>query len=136
MHQVIDERAGSEGMKDVPGGRTGLVVKTVKAVGKGEDFRLVEHYEVDVGLLKAILEHERRAAEEAGDQCSIEDRPQVNVNVTNARMTLDELKRLPPDELRRRHREALQLPLADQEASPGPSTKPPSRSGRAARKVL
>ena len=37
--------------------------------------------------------------------------PTVNVNVTNVRMTLEELKRLPPEELRRRHREALRLPL-------------------------
>jgi hypothetical protein len=28
-------------------------------------------------------------------------------------MTLEELKRLPPEELRRRHREALRLPLPD-----------------------
>jgi flagellar motor switch/type III secretory pathway protein FliN len=118
LHQVIAERARSEEMQGVPGGSTGLVVKTVKAVGKGEDFRLVEQYEVDVGLLKAILEHERQAAAEAGGLRSIEDsRPQVHVNVTNVRMTLDELKRLPPEELRRRHREALRLPLP--EAKPG-----------------
>ena len=120
MHQVLQERAEDPEMHDVPGGKTGLVVKTVRGVGKGEDFRLIEQYEVDTGLLKAMLEHERRAAEEAGDLSSIEDRPQVHVNVTNVRMTLDELKRLPPEELRRRHREALQLPLADHESSPGP----------------
>jgi hypothetical protein len=65
---------------------------------------LVEQYEVDVGLLKAILEHERRAAAEAGGLSSIEDRPQVHVNVTNVRMTLEELKRLPPEALRQRHK--------------------------------
>ena len=113
LHQVIAERARSENMQGVPGGTTGLVVKTVKAVGKGEDFQLVEHYEVDASLLKALLEHERRAAEEAGGLSSIEERPQVHVNVTNVRLSLDELKRLPPEELRRRHREALRLPLPE-----------------------
>jgi hypothetical protein len=81
----------------VPGGKTGLVVKTVKAVGKGEDFRLVEQYQLDVGLLKAILEHERRAAEEAGDIGPQAEGATVHVSVTNVRMTLEELKRLPPE---------------------------------------
>ena len=34
----------------------------------------------------------------------------VHVSVTNIRMTLEELQRLPPGEVRRRHREALRLP--------------------------
>jgi hypothetical protein len=110
MHQIIAERAAAEEMQAVPGGKTGLVVKTVKGVEKGDDFRLVESYEVDTALLKAILEHERRAAEEAGEVGAQPEGPTVNVNVTNVRMTLEELKRLPPEELRRRHREALRLP--------------------------
>jgi hypothetical protein len=54
--------------------------------------------------LKAILEHERRAAEEAGDVAIGDSGATVHVNVTNVRMTLEELKRLPREELRRRHR--------------------------------
>ena len=66
MHQVIDARAADPAMHAVPGGKTGLVVKTVKGVGKGEDFRLVEEYRVDTDTLRSILEHERRAAKEVG----------------------------------------------------------------------
>jgi hypothetical protein len=40
----------------------------------------------------------------------------VHVNVKHVRMTLEELKRLPPEELRRRYSEALRLPLPDGKA--------------------
>ena len=39
----------------------------------------------------------------------------MHVNVTKIRITLEELKRLPP-ELRRRYRDALGLPLPDGKA--------------------
>ena len=66
MHRVIAERAESPVMRGVPGGGTGLMVRTVKGVGKGDDFQLVEIYEVDVGLLKELREHEKQAAQELG----------------------------------------------------------------------
>lgn len=66
MKQVIAERADDPSMKGVPGGKTGLLVRQVKAVGKGEDFQLVELYAVDTGLLKELREVEKQAAVEAG----------------------------------------------------------------------
>ena len=67
-------------------------------------------------MLKEYRELAKLAAQEVGELAE-QQAPagQVNVvgNVTNVRMTLDELKRLPPEELRRRHREALRLPLPD-----------------------
>lgn len=66
MHRVIDERAESDRMADVPGGTTGLLAHTVKGVGRGEDFQLIDLYEVDTGLLKELREHEKQAAQELG----------------------------------------------------------------------
>jgi hypothetical protein len=66
MHRVISERAVAPIMQGVPGGETGLMVRTVKGVGKGDDFQLIDLYEVDVGLLKELREHEKQAAQELG----------------------------------------------------------------------
>jgi hypothetical protein len=66
MHRVIAERAESDRMADVPGGTTGLLAHTVKGVGRGEDFQLIDLYEVDTGLLKELREHEKQAAQELG----------------------------------------------------------------------
>jgi DNA-binding protein H-NS len=66
MHRVIAERAVAPIMQGVPGGETGLMVRTVKGVGKGDDFQLIDLYEVDVGLLKELREHEKQAAQELG----------------------------------------------------------------------
>jgi hypothetical protein len=45
--QVISERAESPDLATVPGGKTGLITKMLKGIGKGEDFQVVEAYEVD-----------------------------------------------------------------------------------------
>jgi hypothetical protein len=66
MQRVIRERAVSPQMQEVPGGPTGLMVHTVKGVGKGDDFQLIDLYEVDTGLLKELREHEKQAAQELG----------------------------------------------------------------------
>ncbi len=66
MIEVIEARAGDPQMQDIPGGSTGLLTKTVKGVGRGEDFRLVATYEVDTGLLRELREHEKQAAQELG----------------------------------------------------------------------
>lgn len=62
MHQVIRDRAADPKMADVPGGKTGLMVRNVKAV-KG---RAVSLYAVDTGLLRELREHEKQAAIELG----------------------------------------------------------------------
>jgi hypothetical protein len=66
MQRVIAERGADPAMQEVPGGRTGLLVHNVKGVGKGDDFRLIDLYEVDVGLLRELREHEKQAAQEVG----------------------------------------------------------------------
>lgn len=66
MRRVIDERAEDPQFQDVAGGRTGLIVHNVKGVGKGEDFRLIDLYEVDTGLLAEMRATEKQAAQELG----------------------------------------------------------------------
>lgn len=66
MQQVIEQRAKAYKTVTV-GGNTGLIVKQVKGIGKGEDFQVVEEYAVDTGLLKEMREHEKQAAIELGD---------------------------------------------------------------------
>lgn len=66
MHAVIRERAASKEMQSVPGGKSGLVTKQLKGIGKGDDFQVVEVYQVDTGLLAQMLAHEQQAAKELG----------------------------------------------------------------------
>jgi hypothetical protein len=66
MLQVIDERAKSEDMAGVPGGKTGIVTRTLKGVGKGDDFQVVEEHRVDTGTIAEIRDVQKQAAEELG----------------------------------------------------------------------
>lgn len=62
LRQVIGERGADESLADVPGGTTGLMVRTYKAVGR----RVVEEFAVDTGLLAELRAHEKQAAELLG----------------------------------------------------------------------
>jgi hypothetical protein len=65
MEEVIGARA--KNLSSVPGGgKTGLLVRQVKGIGKGEQFQVIEEYAVDTGLLKEMREHEKQAAIEVG----------------------------------------------------------------------
>jgi hypothetical protein len=65
MKAVIAARADE--MKDLPGGgSSGLLVKTVKSIGSGDNAREVEEYAVDAALLREMRELEKQAAQETG----------------------------------------------------------------------
>lgn len=66
MKRVIDERAADPTMEKVPGGRTGLLVRTYKIVGTGPSAYTVDEFAVDTGLLKEMRELEKEAAQEVG----------------------------------------------------------------------
>lgn len=76
MRQVIAERAAD--MVGIPGGGTGLMVRTYKAIGTGEFARQVEEYAVDTPLLREMREHEKQAAIETGQW---EEKSQVSGSV-------------------------------------------------------
>jgi transposase-like protein len=64
MQRVVEARA--EEHKNAPGGATGLLVRTERAIGSGENTRFVEEYAVDTGLLKEMRDIEKEAAAECG----------------------------------------------------------------------
>jgi transposase-like protein len=66
LQQIIEERADHADYAEAPGGKTGLLVKTIKQIGSGENAREVMEFAVDVGLLKELREHEKQAAMELG----------------------------------------------------------------------
>lgn len=62
MKRIIEERAADPKMQNIPGGKTGLLVHNVKGVGDC----IIDLYEVDTGLLSAMCQHEKQAAQELG----------------------------------------------------------------------
>jgi transposase len=66
MQQVIIERADDPRNQEIPGGKTGLLVKQLKGIGKGADFQIVEEFAVDAGLLSELRQTEQQAARELG----------------------------------------------------------------------
>lgn len=66
LRMIVDERA--EAYKDVkPGGRSGLLVRTVRTVGAGKNAREIEEYAIDKVALSEMREHLRHAAIELGE---------------------------------------------------------------------
>lgn len=64
--QIVTERAADPLLADVPGGKTGLIVRQLKQVGAGRDAQMVEEYAVDTGLERAIRANMQQAAQELG----------------------------------------------------------------------
>jgi hypothetical protein len=83
LKRVVRERAAAPEMANVPGGKTGLLVRKVKSIGGGESAREVEEFEVDTGLLREIRDLEKQVAQELGqwETGKGDDRPNVNLNV-------------------------------------------------------
>lgn len=67
MRLIVKERGEHEDMAGVPGGATGYVVCTTKAIGMGANQQVVEEYAVDTGLLREFRAHEQQAAQELGE---------------------------------------------------------------------
>ena len=77
---VIAERAKDAELQGVPGGKTGLVCKTVKGIGKGDDFRVVEVFETDTPTVKALLALHEQAAKEMGQIVERHEVAEVSAN--------------------------------------------------------
>lgn len=70
LRQVIVARADDPELRDVPGGSTGMLVRTFKGIGGGERAEMVEEFAVDVGLLRELRELEKQAAQDLGQWVS------------------------------------------------------------------
>ena len=65
-YDVIKARAGDE-TSTGPGSGSGLLARTYKGVGKGDDFKLIEEYAVDTGLIREMRELAKQTAQEMGE---------------------------------------------------------------------
>lgn len=93
MNKVIEGRSLNlsgvdlEGVPEVPGGETGLLVHQRKAIGVGQNQQIIDTYEVDTGLLKELRAHEEQAAKELGEWSE-----KADVKVTAAEEFLSALR--------------------------------------------
>lgn len=77
---VIEERADAYADDpDAHGGGTGLIVKTVKQIGAGQNAQTVTEYQVDTGLMKQLESLMHSAAKELGQ---IVDKSEQSGNMT------------------------------------------------------
>jgi AcrR family transcriptional regulator len=68
VHTVKAKRAADQTLARIPGGETGLITLTYKAVGRGHGFRLIPVYELDRGMIDSILDIQARVADELGQR--------------------------------------------------------------------
>src|SRR6187399_566616 len=59
LQQIIAERAADPDMQHIPGGKTGLLVHTTKAIGVGQSQQIIDEYTIDAVLLREAREHEK-----------------------------------------------------------------------------
>jgi hypothetical protein len=67
IHEVIEDRAKDPTMQDIPGGKTGLLVRKLKQIGSGDSAQVVEEYEVDTSTLAEARKLEEHAAQLTGE---------------------------------------------------------------------
>jgi hypothetical protein len=87
---VISERSDSPDLANVPGGKTGLVMKTLKGLGSGDNFKVVEEYEVDCATVREIRALQEQVAEEVGQRVSRTE--MLDLNRRFEKMTKEELE--------------------------------------------
>lgn len=66
LRSVIQERGEDPSVSAVPGGSSGLLVKTFKRLGQGPDAETVEEYRVDVATVAEARHLQEQAARELG----------------------------------------------------------------------
>jgi phage terminase small subunit len=66
LWQIVKERAADPAMENVPGGRSGMLVKQVKIVSTAEGPKVISEYVPDTALSKEIRALAQQAAEEPG----------------------------------------------------------------------
>ena len=116
IQQVIEERAADPSMAEIPGGKTGLIVRQIKTVGSGAGMKVLPEYVIDAGLLKELRAHEQQAAQELGQwvnkrEVTGEDGNAIEINVNDVRERIESriarlaAKLQPPEDSERTERE-------------------------------
>ncbi len=66
LQQIVKERSEAPEMQEVPGGKTGLLCRDVKAIGAGVNSQIVPVFEVDAAVLTEMRLLEVDIAKELG----------------------------------------------------------------------
>jgi len=66
MQRVMDARAADPELQKAGGGDAGLFVRRLRMIGSGENAMVVEEFEFDAALDKAMRDTEKQAAQECG----------------------------------------------------------------------
>lgn len=64
---IVQERGEDASLKAVPGGKSGFIVRQIKAVGSGATQKIVPEYSADVSLSREIRAVAEQAAVELGE---------------------------------------------------------------------
>jgi hypothetical protein len=87
IERIMEERAADPAMQNIPGGKTGLIKRTLKSIGSGASATIIEEFEFDATLSKeylAVLEQSEEEMsgkfEEAKPNGGPGDRPRVQIN--------------------------------------------------------
>lgn len=100
--KIVKERAQDPELAAIPGGQTGLICKTIKGIGKGDDFRVVEVYEADVALVKTLVGLHEQAAKEMGQFVESEVKAKIGLAdmIAQGRKRVNEAKKIAPTTIR------------------------------------
>ena len=87
IERIMEERAADPAMQNIPGGKTGLVKRTVKSIGSGANATIIEEFELDATLSReylAVLEQSEKEMsakfEEAKPNVGPGERPKLIIN--------------------------------------------------------
>lgn len=96
MRLIITERANDPENQDVPGGKTGLLIKQVKQVGSGDRATMITSYVLDKDILGELRSHEQQAAEELGQWTRRTEtyRENVSLNLMNPQQLNEALRQM------------------------------------------
>jgi hypothetical protein len=115
---LIETRARQ--LAEIPGGDTGALVRRVKGIGSGDNFREVDEYEFDASVFAELRSLEREAAQDLGQWT--EKRQVSGEGGGPVKLALG-LETLPDDELATLQR------ILEKLADDGPEGSPPGDPG-------
>lgn len=119
MQRICDARAAEAPAKH--GGDSGLLVRRLRTIGRGENERVIEEYVFDSALVKEMRETEKQAAEELGDIVKklAPTTPDGKDEYTGIpTLDLEEFRKLPIGERIKLLRAPIRTPSAHRDESP------------------
>ena len=115
---IVHAWAADPAHRGLPGYESGMVIRRQRSIGSGDNARTVEEHEPDVALSRELREIKKQIAQEVGQWSA---RHEVRGVVANVSVIpeIDELRKMPIEELLRIHRESLGYTAPEQEWGDG-----------------